>query len=65
MLKWTTWSDQRIDSCCRESKTKMLEELQEELHILNKDIHQVETRQAGLPPASALLLTGELSLPDR
>lgn len=41
---------------CRASKTKKLRELQNELHILNDDIYQVESHQAALPPAAEFLL---------
>ena len=44
----------------RLSKTRKLLELQEELHILDRDIHHVETRQYVLPATAG----GLLALPD-
>lgn len=44
----------------RLSKTRKLLELQEELHILDRDIHHVETRQYALPLTPA----GMLALPN-
>lgn len=49
------------DYCmARLSKTRKLLELQEELHILDRDIHHVETRQYVLPATAG----GLLALPD-
>lgn len=50
----TAWDTSRL------SKTRKLLDLQEELHILDRDIHHVESRQFALPASAP----GLLALPD-
>ena len=52
--------EQPFLNVARLSKTHKLLELQEELHILDRDIHHVETRQCVLPATAG----GLLALPD-
>jgi hypothetical protein len=48
---------------CRSSKAKKLVELHDELHILNKDIHHVETKQQKTLPAPESSFLALPSLP--